>query len=153
LGKFSTVLYATLHYATLRYATLRYATLRYATLRYATLLYSTLRALLYSTLLYSNACVVQCIGSFLHDVMQLTQNSILKYLFYLTTPSVCINLGGLFRLISSAFSVTRLTESKVPEAKSIIPPVGRATSPTTPFPTPLKNPPNPSCRAPTNILE
>ena len=58
------------------------------------------------------------------------------------------NLGGRTRLTSSVTSVTRLTESKVPDAKSMIPPVGRATRPTTPFPTPLKNPPTPSSLAP-----
>ena len=38
---------------------------------------------------------------------------------------------------STVTSVTRLAASIIPEAESTSPPVGLATSPTTPFPTPM----------------
>ncbi len=46
------------------------------------------------------------------------------------------------------FSFYRLTTSSEVLAKSIIPPVGRATRPTIPLPKPLKKPDAPSCIAP-----
>lgn len=54
-------------------------------------------------------------------------------------------------ILNSLYTVNRsyrLTAPKEPLAKSITPAVGLVTSPTTPFPNPLKNPSTPSSFAP-----
>ena len=60
-----------------------------------------------------------------------------------------MNLGNLCRSISfSNTVVVFLIPSETVDARSNTPMIGFVTTPTIPFPKPLKNPPNPSFSAP-----
>lgn len=62
--------------------------------------------------------------------------------------SIILFINQIIKIIFAPIKSYRLTAPKEPLAKSITPAVGLVTSPTTPFPNPLKNPSTPSSFAP-----